>query len=409
MENTNPVHWIGHIPANELANAKSRVEKFNQRAARAGIEARYTVAYSEWVREEPAKLVGLPPVVTPYLTFVVLGQALKVADWTFAATLTFDAEAGVITRPVPDGPAIDLSELRTLTSPKCDECGTSRYRKDIYVLVNDTTGELKVVGRNCLAAFLGLDPAGSLNYIGWEPESTLGELGGWAGEYRIPVTALLAVTSAAVAQYGWVAKSGVGTPTAFLVTRYFFPAHSGKQAEADRQLIAEINDRLNADGGAGPAVARAEAVLEWARTTDDLRGEYGSNLRAVLTAETISTRNVGIACSAISTWSKSVEREIERTERSRRTADSSFVGQPGDKLVDLKLEVVAPPRFIQGDYGVTTLLTFADEAGNVFKWFASGTHDYTTVGEKVVLKGTVKKHEEYNGAKSTVLTRCKIA
>ena len=35
--------------------------------------------------------------------------------------------------------------------------------------------------------------------------------------------------------------------------------------------------------------------------------------------------------------------------------------------------------------------------------------DEVVVGDKIILQGTVKKHEEYKGVKSTVLTRCHIS
>jgi len=40
-------------------------------------------------------------------------------------------------------------------------------------------------------------------------------------------------------------------------------------------------------------------------------------------------------------------------------------------------------------------------------WFASGGKTLGTVGEKVKVKATVKRHETRNGAAETVLTRVK--
>jgi hypothetical protein len=65
-------------------------------------------------------------------------------------------------------------------------------------------------------------------------------------------------------------------------------------------------------------------------------------------------------------------------------------------------------RPIEGDYGTTYLYTLREDAtGNVFKWFASREALGDATGRTLQLQGTVKKHEEYNGLKSTVLTRCK--
>ena len=60
----------------------------------------------------------------------------------------------------------------------------------------------------------------------------------------------------------------------------------------------------------------------------------------------------------------------------------------------------------EGMYGTTYLYKFTDDQGNVYIWYASRgieTHDGMT------LKGTVKDHNERDGVKQTVLTRCKAA
>ena len=42
-------------------------------------------------------------------------------------------------------------------------------------------------------------------------------------------------------------------------------------------------------------------------------------------------------------------------------------------------------------------------------WFASSTPDNVLDdGIEYIVKGTIKKHEEYKGLKQTVLTRCKL-
>jgi len=47
-----------------------------------------------------------------------------------------------------------------------------------------------------------------------------------------------------------------------------------------------------------------------------------------------------------------------------------------------------------------------DLSGNHLTWFASGSD--MEVGNTYKLLGTIKKHDEYNGVKQTILTRCKV-
>ena len=406
-----PVLVVTEFSEEHLAEALAKVAKYNARAARAGIAARFEVAHSTTLLTLPSEVLGLPSEVLDWTTFAVLGEPLVVDGWEFVATLTFDDEAGVVTRPVPSATKVDLSVYRSLEVPLCNQCGTRRVRKDVYVLLNTSTSETKVVGRNCLAAFIGLDVSQALAYVGDSLNiSNLNTFGSSFSENRVPSTTVIALASAAVAEYGWVSKSAYsGVPTSARVMQVLFPAAApAAAAKEDKKVAEKLLRRLEVDGGVNAAQQRADEVLAWVRTTDTLRGEYGDNLRAILTADSVSTRNLGLAVSAVICWSKAVEREIEQSARREQAIASEYVGNPGDKLTGLSLTVSSPPRFFDGSYGTTTLLVFTGTDGNVYKWFASGSHD-ASVGDVLAGTGTIKKHEEYNGLKSTVLTRCRLA
>ena len=45
---------------------------------------------------------------------------------------------------------------------------------------------------------------------------------------------------------------------------------------------------------------------------------------------------------------------------------------------------------------------------DVLVWFASSAQEGLVIGNHVVLDGTVKKHDAYEGIKQTVLTRCTV-
>jgi len=61
----------------------------------------------------------------------------------------------------------------------------------------------------------------------------------------------------------------------------------------------------------------------------------------------------------------------------------------------------------EGFYGHTDIVKFRDGNGNLFTWLAS---DHTDLEREdcILIKGTVKYHDEYWGVKQTVLTRCKF-
>ena len=80
-----------------------------------------------------------------------------------------------------------------------------------------------------------------------------------------------------------------------------------------------------------------------------------------------------------------------------------YVGTVGERLV-LKVKVTKV-QHIESDWGVSTLIVMVDEAGNRFKWFASGSLDWK-VDSEMTIKASIRKHEEYKGVKMTALTRC---
>jgi len=57
-------------------------------------------------------------------------------------------------------------------------------------------------------------------------------------------------------------------------------------------------------------------------------------------------------------------------------------------------------------YGISSIITMKDENGNFFTWKTSDI-DWEE-GQDVKVKGTVVKHEEYKGVKTTYISRCKV-
>lgn len=106
-----------------------------------------------------------------------------------------------------------------------------------------------------------------------------------------------------------------------------------------------------------------------------------------------------------------IERERAEAQERARKAISQHVGQIGDKIdLDVVLEKRAwfdVPSF--RGFGTDTMyvFTFRDQQGNALVWKTSKGLVHET-GAKVHLTGTIKDHNEYDGEKQTVLTRCKV-
>lgn len=107
-------------------------------------------------------------------------------------------------------------------------------------------------------------------------------------------------------------------------------------------------------------------------------------------------------------WERAVETPIEtNTEAHREVSEapeSKWIGEVGERLTDLKLMVKYVNGF-DGQFGFTYVYKMEDEDGNQFTWF---TQKSLEQGQSYIVRGTVKKHDEFRGVKQTVLTRCHL-
>jgi len=118
------------------------------------------------------------------------------------------------------------------------------------------------------------------------------------------------------------------------------------------------------------------------------------------------------ASGSVSSWSRGrvagYAKHVERVEAAKRAdaTPSEYVGTV--KVRQTITATVEAVRYIDGDYGTTTLLIMREVDGpGLFKWFASGSLTFE-VGQVVTGKATVKGHEEYQGRKQTTVSRCKL-
>lgn len=85
---------------------------------------------------------------------------------------------------------------------------------------------------------------------------------------------------------------------------------------------------------------------------------------------------------------------------------SEWLFEEKEKFYDYAV-VLKSVRGMETRFGWTTLIKFEDDHGNILDWWTS-TDVKAEVGDRVLLTGTVKSHNEYKGVKSTTVTRCRI-
>jgi hypothetical protein len=377
------------IDLHDLAAVRESVAKANRKAVKIGLPGYVLHEGARSIRSYRDEITGFERAV-PQVEVSVLGEAPKWAGWTLVAVLSWD-ESEVVTKAV-EGLVLD-APLPRPQERLCEHCNARRDRNQTFLLRHDS-GEFKQVGSTCLAEFLGVKV--NLSLIGYNPFEGCDSTNRYQAN-REWTLGVLSIAVTAIRLWGWTsvkaAQEQGKVPTKERVADILW--NSGRIGQEARAIIRR--ERTEADE------AKAEAVLEWARSLDDA-SDYTANLRASVGQDTFATHNLGLVVSAVGSYDRAQEREVRKAVERQQQAASEHRGEVGDKV-----EVVgtlSSIRYIEGAYGTTTL--YVIQAGSdVYKWFSSNGTLGEEPGVPVHIKGTVKGHEVYNGLKSTVLTRCK--
>lgn len=386
-----PLEWeptppVYDMPASQLAEAVKRIERANRRLERAGVEERFTYEVEHYIHVPENDVVGVSAVHLTLNTPVI-----RQAGWAFAGAHELTA----------DGHIVNYGSAR-VDEMRCDHCGHARRRGKVYSVVNNE-GEQKVVGSNCLGAFLGIRPEGlwAMTFdLEDAPDGEDDEEARWSastGDVTVEAVDLIGAALAA-------SHDG----------EHFVPKSKATfQDPPTAQRVAENLRSLVKEGQEPERRANAERILAWVNEQPDGGSDYIDNLRAVLAGKErwVARKHFGIGASAIAAHRNALAwaaRDALKKEENDRLYEPGHVGQVGERLRDRPMTVTASHAPIEGDYGYSTRLTFRDdETGAQVTWNASGWRSFD-VGQKLVVTGTVKEHGEFRGTDQTVLTRGKL-
>lgn len=386
----------------QLAETTAKIEKINARAAKKGLAGSLTMTADEVIEVEVDEVTKIRTERVMY-DVKIQGNAPAYNGWEFVAKLDWDANAGLIVRSIPGAVAVDRESL---TEGWCDHCRTTRQRLVTYVVRNQESGQQIQVGSSCLKDFTGQYTTIAFPELKGDDDEGEGGFFGGRGEREYSPLTVLAVAWACVKLEGFKPAGSYGSTTKGDVMTALSPSKS----KHDREWAAKIAPL------ADEAAEKAAKLLAWI-LSDDFSGttDYVLNLKAVAAGKMVSARNVGILASAPQTWAKSLERSLVREREASVYKNSEYVGTAPDKEKGVKgsreilTVTIKAIRYLDNDWnGSTTLYTMITDEGNVVKWFASNDILGEEIGARFVIKGTVKAHKEWEGMKSTSLTRCAI-
>ena len=225
--------------------------------------------------------------------------------------------------------------------------------------------------------------------------------GGGHGPQECTLAEYLPVVAWCVRTLGWVSRTAA--------------REKGEGAHATADHVWTLTFDREAAKKANLAVSeedstKASQAFAWAEELSDEDvakggGDYLHNLRAVARSGLVNRKLAGIAASTVTAWERAMGKARLATECAALPQADVHVGTVGKRATwRVTLEFVTG---YETAYGYTTGCRFRTTEGATLVWKASSTSlTREDAGKRYDLKGTVKAHSEYKGAKQTLVNRC---
>lgn len=394
-----------HVRAALVPHLRNEIEKLNRKAQKLGtppIEMVVSEPFFKEISRPNSSSNTSHKVREKFVTVEVHGEPPHVSGYDFLATIEHKG-AGNIVRTMPGVQEATVKNFYNASPDYCDHCKKKRARIDTFIIKDQKSGELRQIGRNCLADFLGgTDPKQVLYWFSLKDriESIFSNIDDYSeklrgrAEYATTANRVLDAAAAFVNKYGYV-KSGNPESTAGLV-RYAIFGTMDKDYE--RHLHQIVND------GKEQAVAYKEKALKWFNNglSDEERdgNNFYHSIDVLLKDDNVSPRDVGYLAAIFPAYERAVG---QRKEQASMT--NAYVGTPGDKIPQTEVKVISS-RWFDNGYGGVQNVRMVDTAGNLYVWWNSSKHELEK-GVSYIIVGKIKKHEDYKDQKMTVLTHVK--
>jgi hypothetical protein len=406
------------IKASVYPALRAKIDKLNRKATRIGVPPVVMTIKKEYFAPIKKHEHDEDPRQEKFYTIKVEGSAPQVAGYQFMATIQHK-EAGNIIRTAPGQENNEnIQQFYQARPDYCDHCHKRRNRIDTFI-VKGEDGQLRQIGRNCLADFLGgQDPKKILWYfslrdmfqraISDADEET--ERRGRRAEYGATPQRVLTAAAAIIRTYGYVkanqqSEDDTREPTSHKVRWAIFNRRitPGTSPAYRRELEALLQV---ADHPTPEDEENTKKAVEWFNSIPQQekdRSEFYHNIEVLLRSEHITPRDVGFLGAIFPAYHRATTQAKERAAQPQKK--NEVVGTVGQKLPPTQVTVVNTQN-ISGQYGTTQLCRMEDAEGRLFVWFNNSSQQLEQ-GQNLVITGTIKKHDEFKGRMQTVLTRVK--
>lgn len=399
-----------------LENLQKKAAKIEKKCNKYGCYFKFELTGNEEVRKEKDDAGN-----NYYLRFVEVeaeGNA-AINGWVLVGTIEHieDGQRNVI-RLINNDFENKIPEEYYTMRPKCDHCGTNRYRKYTYLLYNEEGDYYRQVGSSCLEDYTGL----SLEYAAAMEQflhkaDEEGE--DWEKTFRkyeqlIPLSDILQYSIEFVRNFGYISRMRAEDSDTYpTVERVCEAMNLGSRYTMAWRFLRQGREELEYKQKFNPESeeTREEAkdIINWVRGPlhDEVTtSNYLLNIMSVAASDYVKESHIGLAVSIVAAYHRHLDDLKKLEEYEKKEAKGSYVGNVGDRItVDIVKAEQGP--HVENMYGVSVCFKFYDKDNNVYVWWTSSyVEDVETVKK---LTGTIKKHSEFRKVKQNEMTRCRLS
>jgi hypothetical protein len=337
---------------------------------------------------------------------VTVGELPAANGYSFLGKITHTPGGNLLCLATASQGVSIPADWRT-AKPTCDHCKTKRARNETFI-IQSPDGEIRRIGRNCLADFLKTDPATMI--AGSLFEDALLNLDSGDGEeyesmgvkWGTDTFHYLCCAISSVAINGFVKKGGPEGPEDSRPCTAFHAGWIADGSNVSTALKAAWIEAQPTDDHKALAVS----ILLWLEAQNGATNDYIHNLQVACGQIEATSHTKGLIASAPTAYARAMGQIAEKKAR-ESVPDAGYLGTVKERL-SMTGTILAVMVMESGAWGPSALVKFRTETGHECATFTTSQDAPTSsnVGEVWIIAGTVKKHEMYKGRHQTTLTRC---
>jgi hypothetical protein len=377
----------------------TKMDKFSRRAAKLNLDFGYTLeSTSEGVYLTKNDFEETVKNYYTIYNYSVYGESPLINGYSFLAKIeTIESGVNLIHSY---NESFDFTAYRDMTSLICEHCNVNRFRLFYFLVQNEETKEVKMLGHNCLAQYIAQPNAEDIanfynDVLGLDKSFTSDDMEETFKNNRsgfsISIKSFLAYAINNVNKFGYVSTKNDGVT---------------KLSTKESTLIDYYETGSNKVIISDDIAQQAESMVDYVTcelTNKKELNNYESTILTLLDTGRMKTSHAGYIVSIIPLYNKMMEVKVVRESQ----PESLYLGEVGNKINNVECVVTFYNKYVNNFNGYTHLYKFNNN-GNVITYFSSKDL-FLEVGYNVIIKSaTVKKHDSYNGINQTVITRGKI-